>query len=195
MSSQKELSFSYDYHKIRAVVDSNDGLLFCLVDILKALNWYSTASGIVANKIKAQFKLSEVPTYKFKHAGGAECFIITKSQLYFIIASVRGKKAYKANYFIKWFEAEVLPNAKQIEPYNLDEDLEVKTQPLQQVPKSYSEALFEAGRLALENEKLLTQAKENQPKIEAFNEFLSAYRDFISEVDKILDKLDKLENL
>lgn len=190
MSSQKELSFFYDYHKIRAVVDNNDELLFCLADILKVLNWYSTASGIVADKIKAHFKLSEVPTYKFKHACGAECFIITKSQLYFIIASIKGKKAYKANYFIEWFEAEVLSNAKQIKPYNLDESLEVKQSALQ-VPKSYSEALFEAGQLALENEKLLTQVKENQPNIEALRDFLGAYRNFISEVDKILNKLDE----
>lgn len=192
MSNQKELSFSYDYHKIRAVVDSNNELLFCLVDILKVLNWYCTASGIVADKIKAHFKLSEIPVYKFNHAGGAECFIITKSWLYFIIASVRGKKAHKANHFIKWVETEILSSVKQIEPYELEKDSRLQVLPQEtQVPKTYAEALLEAGQLALENEKLLTQIKENHQNVEVLREFLIAYRNFISEVDKILDKLDE----
>ena len=37
-----------------------------------------------------------------------------------------------------------------------------------------SEALIEAGRLALENEKLIAQAKENEPKVKAFNELMQS---------------------
>lgn len=177
----QELSFSYDYYKIRAVVDSNNELLFCLADICRALNWYSTATGIVAEKIKAYFKLSELPTYKFNSTGGNECFMITKDWLYFVIASVKGKKAYKANHLIKWFEAEVLPNLEQ------NSQLQALPQVLPQ-PKTYGEALMEAGKLALENEKLLTQTKKNQLKIEVFDEFISLYRDFMERVDKILEK-------
>lgn len=163
MPNQKELSFAYDYYTIRAVVDSNNELLFCLADICRALNWYSTTATIPAEKIKAHFKLSEVPTYKFHHAGGNECYIIKKAWLYFIIASVKGSKVCKANHFIKWFEAEVLPNLEQ------DSQLQALPQVLPQQPKSYGELLMEAGRLALENERLLAQIKEkeNHSKIEA----------------------------
>ena len=181
------LSFSYDYYKIRAVVDSNNELLFCLADICRVLNWYSTATGIVAEKIKTHFKLSEVPTYKFNHTGGNECFMITKNWLYFIIASVKGKKAYKANNFIKWFEAEVLPNVKNYNLENLEQNSQLQAIPQQ--PKSYGEALIEAGRLALENERLLTQTKENQLKIEVFDELISIYNDFTEKVNKTLEKL------
>lgn len=183
MPIQKELSFSYDYYKIRAVVDSNNELLFCLADICRVLNWYSTATGIVAEKIKTHFKLSEIPTYKFNSTGGNECFMITKTWLYFIIASVKGKKAYKANNFIKWFEAEVLPNLEQ------NSQLQALPQVLPQQPKTYGEALIEAGKLALENEKLLTQTKENQLKVEVFDELTNLYREFMERVDKILEKL------
>lgn len=34
--------------------------------------------------------------------------------------------------------------------------------------------MLEAGRLALENERLLTQAKENEPKVKAFNELMQS---------------------
>jgi phage antirepressor YoqD-like protein len=37
------------------------------------------------------------------------------------------------------------------------------------IPSSYAEALLEAGRLALENEKLIAEAKENKPKIDFAN--------------------------
>jgi prophage antirepressor-like protein len=182
------LSFSYDFYKIRAVVDSNNELLFCLADICRVLNWYSTATGIVAEKIKTHFKLSEIPTYKFNSTGGNECFMITKPWLYFIIASVRGKKAYKANHFIQWVEAEVLPNLEQ------NSQPQALPQALPQ-PKSYGEALIEAGKLALENEKLLTQTKENQLKIEVFDELISLYRDFTERVNKTLEKLNEFKKI
>ena len=60
---------------------------------------------------------------------------------------------------------------------------------LPQTPKSYGEALLEAGRLALENERLLTQAKENQLKIEVFDEFINIIDDFMKRVNKTLEKL------
>lgn len=191
MSSQKELTFFYDYHKIRAIVDSNDELLFCLVDICRALEYYYTASWILANKIKIKFKLSTIFTHRFSQ-GGYETLMITKSQLYFIISCVRGKKKSRANNFLKWINAEVLPSVQQIEHYNLEKDSQLQVLPQEpQVPQTYAQALIEAGQLALENEKLLTQVKENQQNVEALRELLRAYRNFISEVDKILNKKDE----
>jgi len=48
------------------------------------------------------------------------------------------------------------------------QELEKANQP--QVPQTYAAALLEAGRLALENEKLQLEAKENAPKVEFFEQ-------------------------
>lgn len=76
---------------------------------------------------------------------------------------MRSDKA-EAKEFRKWINTEILPSIRKTGSYSIQ----------QQLPKTYGEALLEAGRLALENERLLTQAKENQPKIEAFNELMSS---------------------
>ena len=66
-----------------------------------------------------------------------------------------------------WVNKEVLPSIRKTGSYNV-------TQPKFKIPKTYAEALLEAGRLALENEKLITQAKENEPKVKAFNELMQS---------------------
>ena len=48
------------------------------------------------------------------------------------------------------------------------QELEKANQP--QVPQTYAAALLEAGRLALENELLQLEAKENAPKVEFFEQ-------------------------
>lgn len=48
------------------------------------------------------------------------------------------------------------------------QELEKASQP--QVPQTYAAALLEAGRLALENEQLQLEAKENAPKVEFFEQ-------------------------
>ncbi len=48
------------------------------------------------------------------------------------------------------------------------QELEKANQP--QVPQTYAAALLEAGRLALENEQLQLEAKENAPKVEFFEQ-------------------------
>lgn len=47
-------------------------------------------------------------------------------------------------------------------------ELEKASQP--RVPQTYAAALLEAGRLALENEQLQVEAKENAPKVEFFEQ-------------------------
>jgi len=48
------------------------------------------------------------------------------------------------------------------------QELEKASQP--QVPQTYAAALLEAGRLALENEQLQLEARENAPKVEFFEQ-------------------------
>ena len=187
MPNQKQfLSFFYNDYRIRVVVDSNNELLFCLIDICNALKWYQNSVKSVANKIKAEFQISTLPTYRFKTLSGVRrSIMITKNWLEFILTCIR--ETYKAKEFTQWLDAEVLPNIKNC---NLEQNSQLQALPqvLPQPPKTYGEALLEAGRLALENERLLTQAKENQLKIEVFDELISIYRDFIERVNKTLEK-------
>lgn len=161
MPNQKEfLLFFYNDCSIRAVVDSDDEPLFCLVDICRALKLNVSNAPHIANKIKLEFMLNKLNSYSFNTDHGIkDCMMLTKSQLYFML--MRSIKRTEAKEFRAWFDSEVLPNIKKIENHSLEQD--------SQIPKSYGELLLEAGRLALENEKLLAQIKEkeNQPKIEA----------------------------
>ena len=184
MPNQKQfLSFFYNDYRIRVVVDSNNELLFCLIDICNALHWYQNSVKMVSNKIKAEFQISTLPTYRFKTLSGVRrSIMITKNWLEFILTCIR--ETYKAKEFMSWLDAEVLPNIKN---YNLEQNSQLQALP--QTPKTYGEALLEAGRLALENERLLTQAKENQLKIEVFDELISIYNDFTERVNKTLEKL------
>ena len=176
MPNQKQfLSFFYNDCRIRVVVDSNNELLFCLIDICNALKWYQNSVKSVANKIKAEFQISTLPTYRFKTLSGVRrSIMIKKNWLEFILTCIR--ESYKAKEFTQWLDAEVLPQNSQL-------------QAIPQTPKTYGEALLEAGRLALENERLLTQVKENQLKIEVFDELISIYNDFTERVNKTLEKL------
>lgn len=187
MPNQKQfLSFFYNDYRIRVVVDSNNELLFCLIDICNALKWYQNSVKSVANKIKAEFQISTLPTYRFKTLSGVRrSIMITKNWLEFILTCIR--ETYKAKEFTQWLDAEVLPNIKNCNLENLEQNSQLQAIP--QPPKTYGEALLEAGRLALENERLLTQAKENQLKIEVFDELISICNDFTERVNKTLEKL------
>ena len=145
--------------EIRVIFVDNEPL-FCLVDICKALNIQNSRN--VASAIKNEFEGCPLEIHPFETAGGIQNLtIITEPQLYFVL--MRSDKA-EAKEFRKWVNTEVLPSIRKTGAYSTQ----------QQIPKTYGEALLEAGRLALENERLLTQAKENQPKIEAFNELMSS---------------------
>ena len=197
MPNQKQfLSFFYNDYRIRVVVDSNNELLFCLIDICNALKWYQNSVKSVANKIKAEFQISTLPTYRFKTLSGVRrSIMITKNWLEFILTCIR--ETYKAQEFLKWLDTEVLPNIKNCNLENLEQNSQLQALPqvLPQQPKSYGEALIEAGRLALENERLLTQAKENQLKIEVFDEFINIIDDFMERVNKTLEKLVENGNI
>lgn len=160
MPKNQVLSFVNNNSNIRVIVDSTNEVLFCLADICKALDLSTPAK--VVNAIKAEFELGELNSYSFDTGYGVKEFtMITEAQLYFVL--MRSDKP-TAKEFRKWVNTEVLPSIRKTGAYSTQ----------QQIPKTYGEALLEAGRLALENERLLTQAKENQPKIEAFNELMSS---------------------
>ena len=193
MPNQKQfLSFFYNDYRIRVVVDSNNELLFCLIDICNALKWYQNSVKSVANKIKAEFQISTLPTYRFKTLSGVRrSIMIRKNWLDFILTCIR--ETYKTKEFMLWLDTEVLPNVKNYNLENLEQNSQLQVLP--QTPKSYGEALLEAGKIALKNEQLLTQVKENQLKIEVFDELISIYNDFTERVNKTLEKLIENGNI
>lgn len=145
--------------EVRVIFIDNEPL-FCLSDICRALDIQNPTH--LANAIKAEFELSTLDVGSFDTGFGVKEFtMITEAQLYFVL--MRSDKP-TAKEFRKWVNTEVLPSIRKTGAYSIQ----------QQIPKTYGEALLEAGRLAIENERLLTQAKENQPKIEAFNELMSS---------------------
>lgn len=148
-----------NFGEVKVIFIDNEPL-FCLSDICRALAL--TNPTMVANAIKAEFELPKLELGSFDTGYGIKEFtMITEAQLYFVL--MRSDKS-EAKEFRKWVNTEVLPSIRKTGSYSTQ----------QQIPKTYGEALLEAGRLALENERLLTQAKENQPKIEAFNELMSS---------------------
>ena len=146
--------------EVRVIFIDNEPL-FCLSDICKALNL--TNPTMVLNAIKSEFDDDLSLTYPIIDNLGRKqnATFVTEAQLYFVL--MRSDKS-EAKEFRKWINTEVLPSIRKTGSYSTQ----------QQIPKTYGEALLEAGRLALENERLLTQAKENQPKIEAFDELMSS---------------------
>lgn len=154
--------FDCELGNIRLIIENGEPL-FCLVDICKALDLSNPA--MVANAIKVEFEGCKFNLYPLKTSGGAQNFtFITESQLYFILMR---SKSTKVKPFRQWVTNEVLPSIRKTGSYNL-------AQSQFKIPQTYAEALLEAGRLALENEKLIAQAKENEPKVKAFNELMQS---------------------
>lgn len=154
--------FNCELGNIRVIIENSEPL-FCLMDICRALDLSNPA--MVANAIKAEFEGYKLNLHPLETSGGAQNFtFITESQLYFVLMR---SKSIKAKPFRQWVTNEVLPSIRKTGSYNV-------TQSQFKIPQTYAEALLEAGRLALENEKLIAQAKENEPKVKAFNELMQS---------------------
>lgn len=141
-----------DFGKVRVLGDSENPL-FCLADICKILEIQNTTD--IANAIKREFDDALDLIYPILDNLGREqkAIFISETQLYFVL--MRSDKP-KAKPFRRWVCDEVLPSIRKTGKY------EVRTHA---IPKTYAEALLEAGRLALENERLLVQAQKNAPLV------------------------------
>ena len=154
--------FNCELGNIRVIIEDGEPL-FCLVDICRVLDIQNSRN--VANAIKLEFEGSPLNIHPLETSGGVQNFtFITESHLYFILMR---SKSTKAKPFRQWVTNEVLPSIRKTGSNNV-------AQPKFKIPQTYAEALLEAGRLALENEKLIAQAKENEPKVKAFNELMQS---------------------
>ena len=139
--------FNCELGNIRVIIEDGEPL-FCLVDICRVLDIQNSRN--VANAIKLEFEGSPLNIHPLETSGGVQNFtFITESHLYFILMR---SKSTKAKPFRQWVTNEVLPSIRKTGSYNV-------AQSQFKIPQTYAEALLEAGRLALENEKLIAQAK------------------------------------
>lgn len=147
--------FNCELGSIRVIIDNNEPL-FVARDLCQVLEYKNGRETI--NRL---FPKGVAKYYTPTNGGNQLLSYLTESQMYKLIMRSNAKNAEA---FQDWICNEVLPSIRKTGAYSIQ----------QQLPKTYGEALLEAGRLAIENERLLTQAKENQPKIEAFNELMSS---------------------
>lgn len=148
-----------NFGEVRVAYQENEPL-FCLSDICKILEL--TNPSRVKEYLVTEFGEDDLTSsYPIQDNLGRmqNATFITEPQLYFVLNNSR---SVKAKPFRMWVNKEVLPSIRKNGEYNL------------KIPKTYAEALLEAGRLALENEKLQALQIENQPKIEAFETLMSS---------------------
>ena len=156
--------FNCELGSIRVIVENGEPL-FMASDLCQVLEYKNGRDTI--NRLFPSVAKYYAGVETGKKADGTPaiqnklCSFLTEAQMYKLIMRSNAKNAEA---FQDWICNEVLPTIRKTGSYNIQ----------QQIPKTYGEALLEAGRLALENERLLTQAKENQPKIEAFDKLMSS---------------------
>lgn len=152
-------TFSFGDKNVRVVIDNGEPM-FCASDLCNVLEYEN--GRVTINRL---FGEGVTKCYPLKTAGGIqEIKFLTESQMYKLIMRSNAKNAEA---FQNWVCNEVLPSIRKTGSYNV-------TQSQFKIPQTYAEALLEAGRLALENEKLIAQAKENEPKVKAFNELMQS---------------------
>lgn len=114
-------------------------------------------------------------TYNRNLNNRGELFL-TEAGLYRLLLRSNKPEAEK---FSKWVTKEVLPSIRKTGSY------QVEQKPA--IPQTYAEALLEAGRLALENEKLQAQAIENAPKVVAYDKLMDTHNNIsVKEFGKII---------
>lgn len=148
-----------NFGEVRVIKDGNNGSLFCLKDICNIFGIQNARDVKVA--INREFEDDVDIIYPIKDSLGRmqNTTFITEPQLYYVMNNSRSKNAKP---FRMWVNKEVLPSIRKNGSYDL------------KIPKTYAEALLEAGRLALENERLQALQIENKPKIEAFETLMSS---------------------
>lgn len=113
--------------------------------------------------------------------GGYPLKYVAESGLYRILNRTNSPKARP---FERWVTKEVLPSIRKTGSYKVEQK--------PAIPQTYAEALLEAGRLALENEKLQAQAIENAPKVVAYDKLMDTHNNiYIKEFGKIIGMGEK----
>lgn len=157
MQNQLQVFSNENFGSVRVIGDSQNPL-FCASDICKALGYKNGR-----DTIERLFGEGVAKYYTPTKGGNQELTYLNEPQVYKLIMRSNAKNAEA---FQDWVCGEVLPSIRKNGSYSLQQTYKI--------PQTYAEALLEAGRLALENEKLIAQAKENEPKVKCFNELMDS---------------------
>lgn len=144
--------FNCELGSIRVAMENGEPF-FCAYDVCQALeyaNGRDTLSRLFGDSVAKHYAILDT-------LGRAkQVSFLSEPQLYKLIMRSQAKKA---EVFQEWVTGEVLPSIR-------------KTGGYQAVPKTYAEALLEAGRLALENERLIAQAQADAPKLAVYDQLM-----------------------
>lgn len=163
VSQSQPQVFNFKNNKIRVILENGEPL-FLGADVADALCYDKKSKmyerldddeKVVKNPKNTQSSILELPENVNK------VIFLTEAGLY---NAILGSTKPEAKEFKKWVTGEVLPSIRKTGSYSAQHKL----------PQTYAEALLEAGRLALENEKLLAEAKENAPKVECYNKIMDS---------------------
>lgn len=158
MQDKLQVFSNENFGSVRVVGDSQNPL-FCASDVCKALGYASGRQTIQNLFGDGVYKLDTIDSLSRKQTNT----FLSEPQLYKLILRSNAKNSEK---FQDWVCGEVLPSIRKNGSYSISQQYKI--------PQTYAEALLEAGRLALENEKLIAQAKEDAPKVQCFNELMDS---------------------
>lgn len=169
--------FNFEMFDVETLLE-NSVPYFKLTDIENILG---LTKGQSAKWIKDGWFDEDEVKLRISQLGGHPIKYVAESGLYRILNRTNSKKARP---FERWVTKEVLPSIRKTGSYQVDKKLAI--------PQTYAEALLEAGRLALENEKLQAQAIENAPKVVAYDKLMDTHNSIsIKEFGKIIGMGEK----
>lgn len=177
--------FNCELGSIRVIIDNGEPF-FMASDLCQALE-YKNGRDTINRLFEPSVAKYYAGVETGKKADGSPaiqnklCTFLTESQMYKLIMRSNAKNAEA---FQDWICGEVIPSIRKTGSY------QVVQKPA--IPQTYAEALLEAGRLALENEKLQAQAIENAPKVVAYDKLMDTHNNIsIKEFGKIIGMGEK----
>lgn len=177
--------FNCELGKVRVIIDNGEPF-FMASDLCQALE-YKNGRDTINRLFEPSVAKYYAGVETGKKADGTPaiqnklCTFLTESQMYKLIMRSNAKNAEA---FQDWICGEVLPSIRKTGSY------QVGQKPA--IPQTYAEALLEAGRLALENERLQAQAIENAPKVVAYDKLMDTHNNIsIKEFGKIIGMGEK----
>lgn len=169
--------FNFEMFDVETLFE-NSTPYFRLTDIEKILG---LSKGCSTQWIKEGWFDDDEVKLRNSQLGGYPLKYVAESGLYRILNRTNSPKARP---FERWVTKEVLPSIRKTGSYKVEQK--------PAIPQTYAEALLEAGRLALENEKLQAQAIENAPKVVAYDKLMDTHNSIsIKEFGKIIGMGEK----
>lgn len=160
---------SNEFGKVRSVVI--DGKPYFVGKDVAEILGYSDPSRAVRQHCRGRVKHPIIDNTGFEQ----QTSVISEGDLYRLIIRSKLPNAEK---FEAWVMDEVLPTIRRTGSYSIE----------QSIPKTYGEALLEAGRLAIENEKkqeIINKQKEVIVELEDSNAYLENENDRLQAVCNI----------